>query len=312
MVWTKDFIYFGSSDFSSQILSGLLAAGLRPLLVVSTQAKPSGRGLEIKETPVSLLAKQNSLNLIQVKGLKKGLPPELKNAKAEFGLLAAFGRILPAELLNLYPYGIINVHPSLLPLYRGASPIQYALLDGAGQTGVSLIKLDEEVDHGPILEQRKIDLDQNITAEDLKKVLADLTIKMLLESVPDYLSGKTMLRPQDHSQATFTKLITKEDGRADFNLPAQSLNNRRRAFTPWPGLWTSWQGQKLKLIETGVINDIAVKAGLVADINEELAIGCANKSALIIKTLQLEGGKAQTAKSFLNGHKNILNSVVPS
>ncbi len=312
MAWIKDFVYFGTSGFSQKILAGLLAQDIRPLLVVSTSSKPSGRGLSLKDTPVSQLAKQSGLNLVTVKSLRKGLPDELLKVKADFGLLAAFGRILPVELLNLFSLGIVNVHPSLLPLYRGASPIQSALMAGELETGVSLIKLDEEVDHGPILAQQKIVIDNKNTSPELEKILANTTIEMLAKIIPEYLAGQAQLKEQVHEQATFTKLISKSDGQADFNLPAINLNNKRRAFTPWPGLWTTWQGRIIKLIDTEVAQGVDIKPGQLVLDKGSLMIGCSEQSALIIKTLQLEGGKVQTGQSFLNGHPTILQNSLPS
>ncbi|HAO81756.1 MAG: Methionyl-tRNA formyltransferase [Parcubacteria group bacterium GW2011_GWD1_42_9] len=310
MAWAKSFVYYGTSDFSRRILDGLLKAGIMPALVVTTQAKPAGRGLQTSLTPVALLAQTKTLPWLAVKSLKHGLPTEITGTGADFGLLAAFGRILPKELLDLYRFGIINVHPSVLPKYRGASPIQSVLLAGEDITGITLIKLDEEVDHGPILVQAELKIGDS-DALDLEAKLAEMAVAKLIQTMPAYLAGTKSLQAQDHTAATFTKQITREDGWADFSLPAFVLNNKRRAFTSWPGLWTSWQGKRLKLIATQPAV-ASLRVGEVGLSNGLVAVGCGQGSALIIKSLQLADGKTQPGQDFINGHKNFIGSQLPS
>ncbi|MEK7496280.1 MAG: methionyl-tRNA formyltransferase, partial [Patescibacteria group bacterium] len=205
---------------------------------------------------------------------------------------------------------IVNVHPSLLPLYRGPSPIQSAILNGDTTTGVSLILLDAEVDHGPILVQTEQIINLEDDAVSLSNKLAEQSVKMLVESLPKYLSGELKPIPQNHSAATFTKIINKADGQADFiNKTAEELNNQRRAFTPWPGLWTMWQGKRLKLLSTVPHNAVTTKPGLVTLVEDSLVIGT-KSGALQINELQLEGGKPLKTKDFLLGHKSFINSLL--
>lgn len=310
MAWNKPFVYFGTSDFSKKILEDLVQNKAIPQLIVTTQSKPSGRGLKVNLGPVAQFAQDNNLPYLTVKSLKNGLPDDLLANKTPFAILAAFGKILPVELLDLYEYGIINVHPSLLPKFRGASPIQSTLLADEKNTGVSLIKLDAEVDHGPILSQASLIIG-NDDAIDLENKLAKLAVEQLLINIPEYLSGQIKIRQQDHNQATFSKQITKQDGQANFALSAKALDNQRRAFVPWPGLWTSWQGKRLKLINTSVI-ELPLKNGQVNLVDKNVVVGCADNSALIIKELQLADGKIQSASSFINGHKNFIGSILPN
>lgn len=311
MDWNKSYVYFGSADISRRILIGLIKAGYRPALVVSTINKPAGRGLKNTQTPVAEYAEQNKLPLVLVSSFKKGLSMELQKSTAKLGILAAFGKIIPQTLLDLFPFGIINVHPSLLPLYRGSSPIQSALMDGVTITGVTIIKLDAEVDHGPIISQQSIEVNSLAKAPDLEIRLAEVAISQLLDCVPKYLAQELVPKEQPHEQATFTHLIKKADGYTNFSEDAQVLNNKQRALTPWPGLWTNWSGQRLKLIDTSISAlSEPLTIGQVAQINNKIMIRCANNSALVLETIQLAGSTAQNIRAFINGHQNFIGSIL--
>lgn len=303
----KNFVYYGTSDFSRIILDGLLAEGYTPNLVVTTLGKPQGRGLKAVPTPVAKLSTDKSLPLLEVSSLKDvQIQQELKEKKTEVAILAAFGKIIPKIILDLYPLGIVNVHPSLLPLYRGPSPIQSALKDGQTRTGVTLIKLDDEVDHGPIIAKNSLDVNEDDTTVTLSEKLSKLAIEELIELLPKYLSGKVVLQEQEHENATFTKMITKEDGYTNFNEPAQAIERKIRAFTPWPGVWTNWQGKRLRIIQAKVVN-MTISVGLVKEHptkSDAIVIGCLEK-ALEPLELQLEGKKAMTVDKFLRGNKII-------
>jgi methionyl-tRNA formyltransferase len=312
MKLTPSFTYYGTSEFSTPILQGLLKAGLKSNLIVSTIAKPAGRGLKTSPTPVAQIAKELNLPLLEVKTLKdKEIQKQLTLSATPFAILAAFGKIIPPEILELYPKGIINVHPSLLPLYRGPAPIQYAIRDGQHHTGVSLIILDKEVDHGPILAQEKclIEKIDNITS--LSNKLAEISIKLLLSTINPYLDNSLSPITQDHNKATLTKMITREDGKADFSKSAIELNSERRAFTPWPGLWTTWQGKIVKFLETKPSKLNSTTPGKVELIKNDLIIHC-GQGVLLINSLQLEGGKPLIVAEFLKGHKNFVSAELPS
>ena len=312
MAWVEPFVYFGSAEFSRRLLAGLIEADCKPALVISTSAKPAGRGWRETPTPVAAYAKAVGLPVVTVKSLKHGLPQELTASAAVFGLLAAFGKIIPEGLLTLYPQGIINVHPSLLPRYRGPAPIAYALMEGAKETGVSIIKLDAEVDHGLMLAQQSLVINDNDDAVGLEQRLASLALELLLASVPKYLAGELSLTTQRHAQATYSHIVKRAHGQADWSQTAEALNNKRRAFTPWPGLWTTWQGKRLKLIQTSCRQLDLTAPGKVQLIQSDLVIGCGERTALIVKTIQLESGRVQTANDFVRGRKDFINSHLPS
>ena len=311
MAWSEPFVYFGTSEFSSQVLEGLLSAGCRPQLVVTTKPKPAGRGLGTVPTPVARLAGGAGLAVLEVSTLQPPLPPELLRSGVTFGVLAAFGRILPAELLGLYPRGIVNVHPSLLPKYRGPAPIQFALKDGVLETGLSLIILDKEIDHGPLLAQQTIEVQGKDDVLQLSERLAHVATELLMATLPRYLAGELSPTPQDHAQATFTRLVKREDGEANFNKSAQELNRQRRAFTPWPGLWTTWQGKRLKLMNTSVRTAPVLAPGEVRELGDTTVVGCAAGS-LVLEIVQLQDSKPMSVREFGRGHSNFIGSQLPS
>lgn len=312
MALGSPFVYYGTSAFSRRLLQGLLLAGWRPSRIVTTAPKPAGRGLRPAPSPVAALGRERGLPVLEVRTLKTAAAQhEVTRGGEPLALLAAFGKIIPAELLRLYPRGIVNVHPSLLPAYRGPAPIQRALLDDVPATGVTLILLDEEIDHGPILAQTKLAIAPADDAPALTDKLADLAVKLLLDTLPGYLAGRLTPEPQNHARASFTTMVKRDDGCADFTKSAAELDRTRRAFAPWPGLWTTWRGQRLKLTATRVVPHHDSQPGLVSRTSEGLLIGCA-RGALLVRDLQLEGGRVLKTDDFLRGHPDLTGTVVPS
>ena len=205
---------------------------------------------------------------------------DIKNTQSEIAVLAAYGKILPKEILNHFKYGILNIHPSLLPKYRGSSPVQNAILDGDTQTGVTVIKLDEAMDHGPILAQEIITLDNTDTAQSLYTKLFPLGAKLIIENLPAFTAGKKELVEQDHQLATYTKMITKADGYIDIlNIKPEEIDRKIRAYFPWPGAWS-----KVVLNEKG----------------EQKIV-----KFLPNKIIQVEGKKEMSYKDFLNGYPQV-------
>ena len=308
MAQLEPFVYFGTSQFSRLVLEGLLRANIKPRLVVTVAAKPAGRGLQVARSLVADAAHATGLPLLEVTSLKSpDIQAQLAASTTRFAILAAFGKIIPAAVLKLYPSGIINVHPSLLPRYRGPSPLQYALRDGVSETGVSLIVLDEEVDHGPILAQQADAVLPEDDAAALGARLAGRAVAILLDSLPRYLAGELKPQPQPHGQATFTKMITREDGRANWQHGSDTLARQSRAFAPWPGLWTMWRHKRLKLVEVEAVPGSVVGHGRVAVNGSDVIIGCA-PGALSLKKVQLEGGKPLAIEDFLRGHQDFIGT----
>ncbi|MFH1866913.1 MAG: methionyl-tRNA formyltransferase [Patescibacteria group bacterium] len=307
-----NYVFFGTSRFASIILSKLLQANLKPALVITVAGKPTGRSQNIKSSAVLELAQKHKLAIKEVINLKKDeLISELKALNCSVGVLAALGKIVPLDLLNSFPKGIVNVHPSLLPKYRGPSPIQTALLKGDQETGITLMMLDKEVDHGPIIDQQTVSINNNETNIELEQRLAELSGNLLIKALPDYIAGKIEPKEQDHSQASFCAMIQRDDGKVNWSKSAKKIYNQWRSFTPWPGIFTTWQGKRLKLIKINLTNNQSSEPGLVIVDNNSLQIGCADYF-LQITELQLEGGKQLAAGDFLKGHANINKSQLPS
>jgi methionyl-tRNA formyltransferase len=267
-------VFFGTPRLGVQVLEKLIAKGFKPIAVVTREDKPAGRGQKPTPPPVKITAQKYNISILQPKKLKDNQEfiSNLKALTSNLYIVAAYGRIIPKEILEIPKYKTLNAHPSLLPKYRGASPIQSALLAGEKETGVTIILLDEEMDHGPIIAQQKISLKENETAEDLKKKLGDLGAELLIKTIPAWIEGKIKLREQNHKKATFTKILTKEDGYVDLSNPPspEKFNLMVRAFCPWPGTWTKWQNKIIKFLPGNLI--------------------------------QPESKKPMTVKEFLNGH----------
>ncbi len=281
------FIFFGTPEFATIILEKLIKSGLEPQAAFRNP----------KESASVLIEK-------------------LEYLKPDLAIIAAYGKILSKEIVEIPRYGFINVHPSLLPKYRGASPIQYAILNGDKETGVTIMKVDEEMDHGPILANSELPIAGSDTYDSLSQKLAILGAELLIKTIPDYISGKIKPFEQDHSKSTYTKIIKKEDGKIDWSKSAQDLERMVRAYYPWPSSWTLWNGKILKIIEAEVFkNDSNYKIGEVfsdltsTSIHRCIEVKCGD-GVLIIKKLQLEGGKVLTSKEFLNGHKDFIGSVL--
>ncbi|KKU39545.1 MAG: Methionyl-tRNA formyltransferase [Parcubacteria group bacterium GW2011_GWA2_46_39] len=191
--------------------------------------------------------------------------------------------------------------------WRGPSPIQYSLLNGDDETGVSLMLLDAEIDHGPVVAQEKVLIEPDETYLELAKRLGEMGAKLLVDKVPDYLSGVIKPQTQDHSQATFCKIIKREDGKIDWSRPAREIYNQWRAFTPWPGIYTVWNNKRLKLLEVAPAEIKSSKPRLVTIDGKRLVIGC-GQGCIEVNILQLEGAKPLSAADFVKGHRDLNNA----
>ena len=225
----------------------------------------------------------------------------------ELGITAQYGGLIPKHILEAPTHGILNVHTSLLPKYRGASPIQSAILNGDKETGVTIMKMDEGLDTGPILLQKKVSIGPDETYPELEAGLAKLGSEALLEAIPLYVNSELVPQPQDNAHATFCKQLTREDGRIDWQLSAQEIYNQYRGLTPWPGVWTVWNEKRLKLLEIKGTGQREVTStqlqGTITTENDKIFVQTGNGQIKIIE-LQLEGKKAMDAKTFLMGNRD--------
>lgn len=292
----------GSPDFALPSLRGL-AANYQVVGVVTQPDRPSGRGREPKAPPVKQLAQTLDLPIIQPEKLRQPEALEqLRNWAPDLVVVAAFGQILRQEVLDLPPHGCINVHASLLPRWRGASPINAAILHGDEETGVTIMKMDAGLDTGPMLAQRAIPIAPEETAGSLFEKLSNLGADLLLETLPEYLAGTLTPVPQPQEGVTYTPMLKKEEGRLDFTSPAVELERRVRAFNPWPGAFMELDGTLLKIHQAHSEAGTAA-AGQRLVYRDQPAVATGD-GLLILDVLQPAGKKPMSGKAYLAGARN--------
>lgn len=296
----------GSSDFAVKVLETL--AGKYPLCGVVTQPdKPAGRGKTLTPPPVKVLAETLNIPVLQPVKLKD---PEsfaqLANLQPDLIVVAAYGQILRKNVLELPRFGCVNVHASLLPRWRGASPIQAAILHGDTVTGVTIMKMDAGIDTGPVLAKKEVDIDKEETSRSLSEKLAEVGGELLIQTLPDYLNGNLMPVPQDEVGANYVSMINKEDGLLEFKYSAERLEHKVRAYIDWPGAYMDWEGQILKIrkarvapLTEGTPGRHTVRDGYpsVETVDGEL----------VLLEVQPAGKKWMDGKDFLRGARNWLN-----
>lgn len=292
----------GSPDFALPSLRGL-AANYQVVGVVTQPDRPSGRGREPKAPPVKQLAQTLDLPIIQPEKLRQPEALEqLRNWAPDLVVVAAFGQILRQEVLDLPPHGCINVHASLLPRWRGASPINAAILHGDEETGVTIMKMDAGLDTGPMLAQRAIPIAPEETAGSLFEKLSNLGADLLLETLPEYLAGTLTPVPQPQEGVTYAPMLKKEEGRLDFTSPAVELERRVRAFNPWPGAFMELDGTLLKIHQAHIEAGTAA-AGQRLVYRDQPAVATGD-GLLILDVLQPAGKKPMSGKAYLAGARN--------
>jgi methionyl-tRNA formyltransferase len=243
----------GTPQFAVYPLEALVAAGHEIVAVVTQPDRPAGRDRQLTPPPVKLAAERLGLPVLQPATLRDpAVVEQLVALRPDAGLVAAYGEILRKAVLAIPPLGYLNVHPSLLPLYRGPTPVAGAIMAGESSTGVSIMLLDPGMDSGPILGQAVVPLPPDARAGPLTDELFRLGARLLVELLPGYAAGEVAPQPQDHSQATVTRLLKKEDGMVRWELPALVIERMTRAYDPWPGAYSSWQGQALRLLAASV------------------------------------------------------------
>lgn len=292
-------VFMGSPEFALPTL-GSLAEHVNLVGVVTQPDRPAGRGRVLTPPPVKILAQELNLPVIQPERLRQ--PEALAQIQAwqpDLIVVAAFGQILRPVVLDLPRLGCVNVHASLLPRWRGAAPINAAILHGDAATGITIMIMDPGIDTGPTLSQRAEPILPKDTAATLGERLAVLGSQLLIETLPAYINGTLKPQPQDGSNATYAPMLKKEDGKLDFNQSAEALERRVRAFAPWPGTFTLWENDILKVLNAHAVpghttpGTFAVHQGLPA-------LGCA-AGLLVLDEVQEAGKKPKTGKVFLQG-----------
>lgn len=299
-------VFMGSPDFALPCLSALAAARNYQVAGVVTQPdRASGRGRELKSPPVKNLALELNIPIIQPQKVREPEPMEqLRAWNPDLIIVAAFGQILKKDVLDLPRYGCINIHASLLPRWRGAAPINAAILAGDEETGVTIMKMDAGLDTGQILAQTSIRIRRDDTAGSVSQALSTRGANLLIETLPDYLSGKLNPIPQPEEGITYAAILKKGDGLLDFTHPALELERRVRAMNPWPGAWFEWRGNPLKVLKASVVGgEKSLVSGSRLTVAGRPAVQSA-EGVLILDEVQPAGKKAMSGKSFLAGARD--------
>jgi methionyl-tRNA formyltransferase len=297
-------VFCGTPCFAVPTLDRLVEAGCRVSLVVTQPDRPKGRGLELVASPVKQRAVQLGLAITQPERIKNNddFRARLSDLKPDAIIVVGYGRIIPQWMLDLPPLGDINLHASLLPKYRGAAPIQWAIARGETVTGVTTMKIDVGLDTGAILLQQEIPIGPDDTAETLAPKLAAVGADLMVTTLRGLQSGTIRPRQQDDAQATLAPILKKEDGMIDFSLSATETLNRLRGFQPWPGAYSKFRGKNLQVWRASAI-DRALPVSELQVEGKHLLAGCGEGSAIEILDLQLEGKKRTSAADFIRGYR---------
>ena len=296
-------VYMGTPQFAVGPLRALAAAGHELAGVVTRTDKPAGRGRSVAAPPVKLAAMELGFPVFQPKRVREAEFIEtLRGLAPEAVIVAAYGQILPKEILDLPKFGCLNIHASLLPLYRGAAPINWAIIRGEHETGITIMRMDEGMDTGAVLMQERVPIDPKDTAGTLTEKLSVLGAKLITRALPLVEAGKLTEAPQDGSKATMAPLLKKENGLIDWTLPAAGIHDRVRGFSPWPGAYTFLEGKMVKIITTEVIAAQGEPGLLYVKDKSFLDVG-AGSGLLRLVSIQLEGKRPMTAAEFLRGHR---------
>lgn len=339
MLSSTPIIFFGTSEFAVPILETLFKHGYKIPAVITRPDAPAGRKKILTPPPVKgwiqsykLGITNQELRILQPQRLKenKEFIQQLRALNPELFVVAAYGKIIPKEMLEIPEYGALNIHPSLLPKYRGPTPIQNAILNGDTETGVTIMLMDEEMDHGDIIATIRHQLSTINYYPEIHNELAQLGAQLLIENLPKWIEGEIKPKEQDHTKATYTKKFSREDGKINWVKPAEQIYNQIRALNPEPGTWTTYnlkrkiksikEGGKeqvriLKILKARQIftspTDVNLKPGVVFEYNKAAAVSCGS-GALELKEVQLEGKKMMSISDFLNGFKEFICSQLAS
>jgi methionyl-tRNA formyltransferase len=313
-------VFFGTPEFAVPALKALLASRYEVKAAVTRPDRPAGRGRRISGSPVKRAALEAGLPVLQ--------PPKLRDPETmaalmklapDFIVVAAYGLIVPPEVLAIPPCGVLNIHPSLLPRHRGASPIAGAILAGDDVTGVSIMLMDEGLDTGPVLSRRELPIGPNESTGELTARLAVVSADLLVETIPSWLSGRLQPEAQDEAKATYAPQLKREDGHIDWDRDAGAIWRQVRAMNPWPGAQTSLHGARLTLWRAWPLTDSTVgRAGEVLSLAKvdtpegavDAIITCAGSGSVAVLELQKEGRKALAAGEFARGERELTGSLL--
>jgi len=299
-------VFCGTPQFAVPTLEALIGAGHGIALVVTQPDRPQGRGLALAESPVKHCAQQHGLTIEQPEKIKNNAEfrQRLETVGAEAIVVVGYGRIIPPWMLSLPPRGNINLHGSLLPKYRGAAPIQWAIADGETVSGVTTMLLNEGLDTGDTLMKRELPIGPDENAISYGQRLATVGAEVMVETLRGLESGSVVQQPQDHSRATLAPILKKEDGLANFNFPAQRVYDRLRGFQPWPGCYTFFRGKKLAITSARPSSSVPPDTpGKMKIHGDRLFAACGENSILELLEVQPEGKRRMVVGDFLRGYR---------
>ncbi len=303
-------IFMGTPQLAVPVLKALLKAEHNLVGVYSQPDRQSGRGKRVQHTPVKKAALELGLPVFQPASLRRdeAARDELAELQPDLIVVAAYGLFLPAETFSLPRLKTLNVHPSLLPRYRGPSPVSTAILNGDTETGVTLIQLDEGMDSGPIVAQLKTEVSQSEACDVLTDRLFKIGSQLLVDTIPAWAVGDVSPESQDESLVTVTSRLTREDGLVDWSGSAEFIARKIRAYHPWPGTHTTWQGKTVKIISGKSLSSLSLDApGTVLALDDGAGVTTGN-GLLVPDTLQMEGRRPATASEFVQGYQDFVGS----
>ena len=300
-------VFMGTPEFSVPTLDALIKNKFNIAGVYTQPPKKSKRGQKINASPIEEFSKKNKINFRNPRSLDSREEFEIfKELSPDLAVVVAYGQIIPKNFLGTTKFGFINIHASLLPKWRGAAPIQRAIMNGDTKTGVSIMRIEEKLDSGPVLSAKELDLDQTTTYGEIEKKLSELGASVLIESLKKIENGKAKFVDQVHSEATYAKKIDKTETKINWNLDANEVIRHIHGLSPNPGAWFEYENERFKVLRANK-SSATGKPGSVLD--EELTIGCKSDSIRILE-IQRQGKNKQTTKEFLLGNKIVNGSIL--
>ncbi|MDQ2776814.1 MAG: methionyl-tRNA formyltransferase [Acidobacteriota bacterium] len=297
-------VFLGTPEFAVASLDALHSARHHVVAVFTQPDRPKGRGNQLAQSPVKLAAADRSMPVHQPERIRR---PEnldlLRSFEADLMVVVGYGQIIPQSVIDLPRFGILNVHASLLPKYRGAAPIQWAIANGETETGVTIMQIDAGLDTGDILLKTATPIHRDETAPQLSARLALLGADLLIDAISQIENGTIRRERQNNDEATVAPILKKEDGRIHWSRPAKEIYNRLRGFNPWPGAYTNFRGQQLAITGAAVAEAATLAPGTLHYEKRRLFAGCGNGTALELLDVQPAGKKRMNAEDFLNGYK---------
>lgn len=296
-------VFMGTPEFAVPCLQKLIDCGHEVTGVFTQPDKPQGRKMILTPPPVKVLAQSNSIKVYQPEKMRDGTALEmLKEANPELVIVVAYGKILPKEILEFPKYGCINIHASLLPLLRGAAPIQWSIINGFAKTGVTSMQMDEGLDTGDMLIKGEIEIGENETAGELHDRLSALGAEILEKTIDALIKGELAPTQQNHEEFTYAPMLSKELSPVDWNMSASEIHNKIRGLSPWPSANTTLGGKKIKLHKSVLAPEKGSKPGEIVVADKRLVVTCGDLNCIEILELQAEGKKSMSAADFLRGN----------